>query len=114
MGADPIAVATAVLAAQSGRRLRSFSIRKESKQHGTGGRLVGPIRSGDVVTVLEDSTTTGAALLEALEVAVTSGLKVVQAIALVDRSDGAVEQRLTGTGVRYEALFVPADLGIEE
>lgn len=114
MGADPIAVATAVIAARGGRYLRSFSIRKEVKSHGAGGRLVGPVRPGDVVAVLEDTTTTGGALLEAIEVAVTSGLEVVQAIALVDRSGGIVRERVAAAGVRYQALITPSELGVAE
>ena len=51
LGADPIAVATAMSAARARRPLQSFSIRKESKGHGTGGRLVGPVVAGDVVAV---------------------------------------------------------------
>lgn len=114
MGADPIAVATAMSASQSGRPLRSFSIRKEVKSHGAGGRLVGPVTAGDAVAIVEDTTTTGGALLEALEVAVSSGLQVVQAIALVDRSGDAVRDRMARAGVAYQALITPEDLGVAE
>jgi orotate phosphoribosyltransferase len=113
MGADPIAVAAAMVSTQAGRPLRSFSIRKKAKSHGAGGRLVGPVSPGDLVAVLEDTTTTGGALLEALEAAVTSGLQVVQVIALVDRSGGVVQDRVAGAGFRYQALITPEDLGVE-
>lgn len=112
IGADPIAVATAALAAQRGRGLRAFSIRKEAKTHGAGGRLVGPVETGDVVAVFEDTTTTGGALREAIEVALASGLQVVQAVALVDRSGGAAG-RLVSEDIAYQALVVPEDLGVE-
>ena len=61
MGADPLALATALAATRSGRRLNSFSIRKEQKDHGAGGRLVGPIGSDDIVAVVDDTVTTGGA-----------------------------------------------------
>ncbi|MDP9494895.1 MAG: orotate phosphoribosyltransferase, partial [Actinomycetota bacterium] len=61
MGADPIAVATAMVAARNGRELSAFSIRKEAKDHGTGGRVVGPVPPGTRVAILEDTTTTGSA-----------------------------------------------------
>lgn len=112
MGADPVAVSTAVLAALEGRRLRAFSIRKQAKGHGTGGRLVGPVAAGDRVAVLEDTTTTGGALLEALEVALSEGLVVVQALALVDRSGGRVAELVAERGVPYRALVLPTDLGV--
>lgn len=113
MGADPIAIAAAIAGAEVGRSLRAFSIRKEAKGHGTGGRLVGAAREGDVAAILEDTTTTGAALLEALEVAEGSGLEVVQAIALVDRSGGMVATELADRGVAYRAIVTPSALGVE-
>lgn len=113
MGADPIAVATAMVAHARGLSLRSFSIRKSVKEHGTGGRVVGPVRSGDRVAILEDTTTTGAAAVEAAGAAVEAGLIVIQAISLVDRSDGAAEERFREMGVPYLALVRPGDLGVE-
>lgn len=112
MGADPIAVATAVYAAGRGRPLRAFSIRKSVKDHGVGGRLVGPVKSGDRVAVVDDTVTTGGALVEAVEVARSESLSVVQAIALVDRSEGAVASRLRDLGIPYRALITPRDLGV--
>jgi orotate phosphoribosyltransferase len=102
LGADPIAVATAIAAARARKPIQSFSIRKESKDHGTGGRLVGPVSADEVVAVLEDTTTT---LIDA-------GIEVVQAIALVDRSGGAVGARLAEAGIPYLPLITPEDLGV--
>lgn len=112
MGADPIAVATAVVAHREGRRLVAFSVRKKEKTHGTGGRLVGPVEAGEPVAVVEDTTTTGGALREAIAVAREHGLRVVQAVALVDRSDGAVAEQMKAAGLPYTALLRPADLGV--
>lgn len=112
MGADPIAVATAMSAARARRPLQSFSIRKESKDHGTGGRLVGPVVAGDVVAVIDDTTTTGSALVESIEVLRDAGIEVAQAVALVDRSDGAVALRLSDLAIPYVAIVTPADLGV--
>lgn len=113
LGADPIAVATAMSAARARRPLQSFSIRKESKGHGTGGRLVGPVVAGDVVAVIDDTTTTGSALVESIEVLSGVGIEVAQAVALVDRSDGAVATRLSDLGIPYVAIVTPADLGVD-
>ena len=110
MGADPIALA---IATWSEGRLDAFSIRKATKDHGTGGRVVGPVGSGDPVTVLEDTTTTGGALVEAVEVALEAGLVVVQAIALFDRSGGTVAALMGERGIPYLALATPSDLGVE-
>ncbi len=112
IGADPIALATAMTATASGRPLQAFSIRKEAKDHGTGGRMVGPVSSGSRVWILEDTTTTGGALLEAIEVAANEGLDVVGAVALVDRSDGLVPRLMRERNLPYVALVTPELLGV--
>ncbi len=109
MGADPIAVATAMTTSPP---LRAFSIRKEAKDHGTGGRLVGPIGPEDRVVVMEDTTTTGGALTAAIAVLREEGIPVLGALALVDRSGGAVAARLAQAGVTYDAIVTPSDLGL--
>ena len=111
MGADPIAVAAAVAADHP---LRAFSVRKEEKVHGVGGRLVGPVRSGDRAVVVEDTVTTGASMAAAAEVLQEAEVEVVQAIVLVDRSAGAAEQRLRSLGVPLVSILVPEDLGVEQ
>jgi orotate phosphoribosyltransferase len=112
MGADPIAVATSMVAFSAGRHLKAFSIRKTAKEHGAGGRLVGPVGSGDKVAILEDTTTTGGAAIEATQHAIEAGLVVIQAIALVDRSGGAAAAKFAALGVPYRALIEPSDLGV--
>jgi len=112
MGADPIALAIAMSAARARRPLRSFSIRKEPKDHGTGGRLVGPVTTEDVVAVVEDTTTTGSALAQSIELLRDAGIEVAQAVTLVDRSSGTVRTRLTGLGVPFTAIVIPEDLGV--
>lgn len=114
MGADPIAVATAVVAAGEGRTLKAFSIRARAKDHGTGGRLVGPVGSEDRVAVVEDTSTTGGSLLEAVDVLTGEGIGVRQAVILVDRSRGRVAAAFAERGIPYWALLLPADLGVEE
>lgn len=109
MGADPIAFAVAFA---SHGAIDAFSIRKEEKAHGTGGRLVGPVIPGTRVAVLEDTTTTGSAFLDAVDVAVASGLDVVQAVVLFDRSGDTVRDEMARRSLPYVALAVPGDLGV--
>lgn len=113
MGADPIAMATAMVAVSIGRPLKAFSIRKDAKSHGVGGRLVGPVSTGAKVAILEDTTTTGGAAIEAARAALEGGLVILQAISLVDRSDGAAEARFAEIGIPYQALIRPTDLGVD-
>lgn len=112
MGADPIAIATAMRAAETGRGLKAFSIRKEAKDHGTGGRIVGPVDPSMPLAVLEDTTTTGGAAVEAARYLIDEGFKIVQAIALVDRSGGKARENFESLGIGHIALITPADLGV--
>lgn len=111
-GADPVAVATAVVAAGEGRSLKAFSIRARAKEHGLGGRLVGPVGREDRVAVVEDTTTTGGSLIEAVDVLAAEGITVVQGVILVDRSGGRVAEAFAERGIPYRALLLPADLGV--
>ena len=52
-------------AATRGRALKAFSVRKEAKDHGGGGRIAGALDPGDKVVVTEDTVTRGTSLLEA-------------------------------------------------
>jgi len=113
MGADPVAMGTAIYASQRGRVIDAFSIRKEVKGHGTGGRLVGPVSAGDRVAVVEDTTTTGGAFFEAIDVALGEGLAVIEAVAVVDRSGDRVGGLMEERGIPYRAVLRPADLGFE-
>jgi len=113
MGADPVAISTAIAAAENVRELSAFSIRKEEKEHGTGGRLVGPVGPGTKVAILEDTTTTGGAMAEAITVARSEGLVIVEVVALIDRSGGIAGRRMADLGVRYSSVITPADLGLE-
>jgi orotate phosphoribosyltransferase len=114
MGADPIAIATAVAGASAGRPLRAFSVRKEAKGHGTGGRLVGPVGPDDTVAVVEDTTTTGSAMFEAIAALSDAGVRIAQVITLVDRSGGIAAAKVAAAGIPYLALVIPRDLGVEE
>jgi orotate phosphoribosyltransferase len=111
-GADPIALATAVVGTQEGRPLKAFSVRPRPKEHGLGGRLLGPVGPSDRVAVVEDTTTSGGSLLETVDALSDEGIPVVQAVVLVDRSGGLAASAFAGRGIPYRALLTPADLGV--
>ena len=112
MGADPVAFGVAAVAAIRGRRLRSFSIRKESKDHGVTGRLAGALESGDKVVVTEDTTTRGTSVLEAALAVRRLGADPVLILVVVDRG-GTGEAMSLAEGIPYAALVTAPDLGFE-
>ena len=87
----PLAVATAVaLANRHGRDLNYCFNRKEAKDHGEGGTMVGyKLRDGDKVVIIEDVITAGTAMRETLPLLKTaaSNIEVVGVIISVDRTE---------------------------
>ena len=68
VGAIPVALAVALTTQKP-----SFAIRKEAKDHGVGGRIAGVLEPGWRVLIVEDTATTGKALFEALDRALSPG-----------------------------------------
>lgn len=110
VGADPVAYGVAAVAATRGRRLRSFTIRKEAKDHGVTGRLAGPLRSGDRVVVTEDTVTRGTSLFEAVDVVRELGAEVALIMPLVDRG-GTCAAMAESADIPYRPLVTALDLG---
>ena len=112
MGADPMAFGVAAIAATRGRMLRSFSVRKEAKDHGVTGRIAGALEPGDRVVVTEDTTTRGTSLIEAVEVIREFGAEPVLVTVIVDRG-GTCAAMCEAAGVRYHPLLTAPDLGFD-
>lgn len=110
MGADPAAFGIAAVAATRGRSLRSFSIRKESKDHGVTGRLAGALLPGDRVVITEDTVTRGSSLMEAAEVVRELGAEPILIVAVVDRG-GTCAAMAADAGIPFTALVTAMDLG---
>ena len=110
MGADPVAFVTAGVAATRGRALKAFSVRKEAKDHGGGGRIAGALDSGDKVVVTEDTVTRGTSLLQAAHAVQEAGAEVVLLVAVVDRG-GTVEAMAAAEGIPFRAVLTAPDLG---
>ena len=91
LGADPMANALSVISFQRGRPVKSFIVRKETKDHGTKSRIEGTVRAGERVVILDDVITTGGSTLTAIEAARAAGLNVMRVIALIDREEGGRE-----------------------
>ena len=110
MGADPVAFVTAGVAATRGRPLKAFSVRKEAKDHGGGGRIAGALDPGDKVVVTEDTVTRGTSLLEAAHAVQAAGAEVVLLVAVVDRG-GTVEAMAAAEDIPFRAILTAPDLG---
>lgn len=112
MGADPVAFATAAIASALGKPLNAFSVRKEIKDHGGGGRIAGMLELSDKVVITEDAVTRGTSMLDAVIAVREAGADPILAIAMVDRG-GSAAQLLGDQGVEFKALFNAQDLGFD-
>ncbi len=106
LGADP--VAAAVLHAP-GPPVDAFVVRKQGKAHGLQRRIEGPDVAGRRVLAVEDTSTTGASVLAAVEALREAGATVVGVAVVVDRGAG---DAVRAAGLDYRAAYTLADLGL--
>ncbi|MCK9297464.1 orotate phosphoribosyltransferase [Methanoculleus sp. YWC-01] len=103
VGAVPIAVAVSLA---SGRPYAI--IRKEAKDHGKAGTIIGDV-SGRNVLLVEDVTTSGGSALYGLEALRAAGAHVDRVVTVVDREAGAHEA-LAEKGASLLALVRVSEL----
>jgi orotate phosphoribosyltransferase len=108
LGADPIIGAIMMRGLERGRRLQSFYVRKESKEHGTKKLVENPPPRGSRVVIVEDVVTTGGSVIKALDQAEKIGCHVVAVICLLDRLDGGGEA-IRSRCPAYYSLFTLND-----
>ena len=106
LGADPVATSMLHAAAAAGERLDAFVVRKAGKAHGLQQRIEGPSIEGRRVLVVEDTTTTGASPLAAVEAAREAGAEVVAVATIADRATGAAE-KIAEAGLRVPVRLRP-------
>ncbi|MEM8547493.1 MAG: orotate phosphoribosyltransferase [Pseudomonadota bacterium] len=89
--------------------------RKEAKQHGEGGNIVGGSLDGNVV-IVDDVITAGTAIRESVEMIRAAGGSVAGIVISLDRQErgqgarSAVQEVEAATGVRVSAIATLADL----
>ncbi|XP_054827218.1 uridine 5'-monophosphate synthase isoform X1 [Eublepharis macularius] len=77
--------------------------RKEAKEHGTKRIVEGIINSGETCLIIEDVVTTSSSILETAEVLRKEGLKVTDAVVLLDREQGGGAM-LEKNGIRLHSV----------
>jgi orotate phosphoribosyltransferase len=110
LGADPVATAMMHVAAQKGRKIDAFVVRKAEKAHGLQRRIEGPDVKGKKVLAVEDTSTTGGSVLTAVEALNEAGAIVVGVAVIVER--GAAS-KLAALGIEYLFVYDSKQLGLE-
>jgi len=96
LGADPVAAAMMHAAFVQGMNLDAFVVRKAGKAHGLQRRIEGPDVTGRRVLAVEDTSTTGASVLTAVDALREAGAEVAGVAVLVDFVGGAKLQPARG------------------
>ena len=97
----PIAVATAIALAERGVEVGVAYNRKEAKDHGEGGMLVGAPVSGRVL-LIDDVLTSGKAIREALALIDQPEVEVVGAVIAMDRQEKNADGDTAVAGLAQE------------
>lgn len=104
LGGVPIAVAVSL---ETGLPL--VIVRKETKDYGAKGQIIGDPKPGSSIILVEDVTTTGGSVLKAIKILKEEGLKVHYVLVVVDREEGA-SGNLKKIGVELISLARISDL----
>lgn len=111
LGADPVALAMCHAAHRRGKALDAFVVRKSEKRHGLQRRIEGPPVAGRRVIAVDDTSTTGASVLTAVQALREAGANVVAVAGVVDRDTGA-RQNVEAAGLEYRAAISNGDLNV--
>jgi len=87
----PLAVATCMALTMSGLNVEYSFNRKEIKDHGEGGSIVGASLKGKKVVIIDDVITSGKAIREAVEIIKAEGGVLTGILVAVDRQEQTVE-----------------------
>jgi orotate phosphoribosyltransferase len=98
LGAIPIVTAVSLKS-----EIPMLMIRKAKKGYGTSKLIEGDLEEGNSVVVVEDVTTTGNSLINAIKAVSENGGVVKKAFVVVDRAEGALEN-FKREGVTLEPL----------
>jgi orotate phosphoribosyltransferase len=110
LGAISIATAISDQAYRTGKDWRTFVVRKQAKDHGTGKLIEGAAQAGDRAVVVDDVLTSGGSVIKAVQAAREAGLKVSHALVIVDRQEQDGRKKVEELGVTLLSLLTIKDL----
>jgi orotate phosphoribosyltransferase len=102
----PLVTITAAALAQSGRDLKFAFNRKETKDHGERGSIVGSPLSGRVL-IVDDVITAGTAIRESIEIIQAAGAEPAGVLLALDRQERAPQSRLSAVQEVRDQYGIP-------
>jgi orotate phosphoribosyltransferase len=109
LGSDPLVAGLMTYAAEKGRLLEGFLVRRTSKDHGLRGQVEGNLAGHKRVIILDDVITSGESALIAAEAAESYKAEIARILAVVDREQGA-SQIFQQKGYLFTSLFSIGEL----
>jgi orotate phosphoribosyltransferase len=110
LGAISIAAAISDQAHRNKKDWRTFVVRKQAKDHGTGKLIEGAAQAGDRAVVVDDVLTSGGSVMKAVQAARDAGLTVSHALVIVDRQEQDGRKKVEDLGVTLISLLTIKDL----
>jgi orotate phosphoribosyltransferase len=108
LGAVPIVAAVCAHSFRN-RPVNGFVVRKEKKGHGTDQKIDGNFKPNTTVVLIEDVTTKGGSVMQAVNAVRAQGATVKKIITIVDRLEGA-EENLKKEELVLAPIFTTKDL----
>lgn len=112
VGSVPLVSCIIQASALGGRPINGIFVRSKAKDHGTQMNIEGLADTENIegkrVVMVEDATTTGGSVLQAIGIIRAAGGIVEQVVTVVDRLEGA-QETLAAEGVALEAIFTAPD-----
>jgi len=108
LGSVPI-VAAVCARSWPERPVEGFVVRKEKKGHGTDQKIDGNFRPHSRVILIEDVTTKGGSVMQAVRAVRDQGATIKKIITIVDRLEGA-QEKLKAEGLELVPIFTTKDL----
>jgi orotate phosphoribosyltransferase len=91
--------------------MESGAIPIVERKSGISNKIDGNLKSNSNVVIVDDVTTTGGSIMDAIKEVEQFGCKIVKVITIVDRSQGAKE-KLAEQGIELDALFTADNFGL--
>ncbi|HLK81937.1 MAG TPA: orotate phosphoribosyltransferase [Xanthobacteraceae bacterium] len=108
LGCVPIVAAVCALSWRD-HPIQGFVVRKEKKGHGTDKKIDGNFTDNSTVVLIDDVTTKGGSVMEAVRAVRERGATIKKIITVVDRLEGAAEN-LKKEGIDLEPIYTARDL----
>jgi orotate phosphoribosyltransferase len=105
-GIPLVTITAAALAEHGGRNLPFAFNRKEAKDHGEGGNIVGGPLSGEVL-IVDDVITAGTAIRESIDIIRAAGARPAGVVLALDRQERAPQSRLSAVQEVRDQYGIP-------